>query len=118
VKRSQEQIISVLKDPEVGAKTADLDRRHGVSEATPNDWKAKFGSLYVSEAKPLRALEDENGRLLADAKLGNAGLNNLLSKKWKRPLQSGKRSSIFKHCLMSPSGGRAGFILADRTVSR
>jgi putative transposase len=56
-----------------------------VSEATLYNWKAKYGGLEVSEAKRLRALEDENGRLkrlLADAMLDNAGLKDLLSKKW------------------------------------
>jgi Transposase. len=63
----------------------DLARRYGVSEATLYNWKAKYGGLEVSEAKRLRALEDENGRLkrlLADAMLDNAGLKDLLSKKW------------------------------------
>jgi putative transposase len=73
----------VLREAEAGAKTADLARRHGVSEATLYNWKAKYGGLEVSEAKRLRALEDENGRLkrlLADAMLDNAGLKDLLSK--------------------------------------
>jgi putative transposase len=71
------QIIGVLREAEAGAKTADLARRHGVSEATLYNWKAKYGGLEVSEAKRFRALEDENGRfkrLLADAMLDNAGL--------------------------------------------
>ena len=75
----------MLREAEAGAKTADLARRHGVSEATLYNWKAKYGGLEVSEAKRLRALEDENGRLkrlLADAMLDNAGLKDLLSKKW------------------------------------
>jgi putative transposase len=79
------QIIGVLKEAGSGAKTADLALRHGVSEATLYHWKAKYGSLEVSEAKPFRALEDENGRLkrlLADAMLDNAGLKDLLLKKW------------------------------------
>ena len=66
-------------------KTADVARKHGVSEATLYNWKAKYGGLEVSQAKRLRALEDENGRLkrlLADAMLDNAGLKDLLSKKW------------------------------------
>ena len=70
---------------EAGANTGDLARKHGVSEATLYNWKAKYGGLEVSEAKRLRALEDENGRLkrlLADAMLDNAGLKDLLSKKW------------------------------------
>jgi putative transposase len=82
---TEERIIGVLREAEAGAKTADLVRRHGVSEATLYNWKAKYGSLEVSEAKRLRALEDENGRLkrlLADAMLDNAGLKDLLSKKW------------------------------------
>jgi len=79
----EEQIIGVLKEAEAGAKTADLAREHGVSEATLYNWKAKYGGLEVSEAKRLRALEDENAklkRLLADAMLDNAGLKDLLKK--------------------------------------
>ena len=82
---TEEQIIGVLLEAEAGAKTADLARKHGVSEATLYNWKAKYGGLEVSEAKRLRALEDENGklkRLLADAMLDNAGLKGLLAKKW------------------------------------
>ena len=82
---TEEQIIGVLREAEAGAKTGDLARKHGVSEATLYNWKAKYGGLEVSEAKRLRALEDENGRLkrlLADAMLDNAGLKDLLSKKW------------------------------------
>ena len=74
----------MLREAEAGAKTADLARRYGVSEATLYNWKAKYGGLEVSEAKRLRALEDENGRLkrlLADAMLDNAGLKDLLLKK-------------------------------------
>jgi putative transposase len=82
---TEEQIIGLLKEAEAGAKTADLARRHGVSEATIYNWKAKYGGLEVSEAKRLRSLEDENAklkRLLADTMLDNAALKDLLSKKW------------------------------------
>jgi putative transposase len=82
---SEEQIIAVLREHEAGAKTADLARKHGVSEATLYNWKAKFGGLDVSEAKRLRALEDENGklkRLLADSMLDASALRELLAKKW------------------------------------
>ena len=75
----------MLKEAEAGAKTADLARRHGVSEATIYNWKAKYGGLEVSEAKRLRSLEEENAklkRLLADTMLDNAALKDLLSKKW------------------------------------
>lgn len=82
---TEEQIIAVLQEQEAGAKTAEICRKHGVSEATFYKWKAKYGGLEVSEAKRLRALEDENGRLkrmLADAMLDNAALKDLLGKKW------------------------------------
>ncbi len=85
VRFSEEQIIGVLKEAEAGAKTGELARRHGVSEATIYNWKAKYGGLEVSEAKRLRSLEDENAklkRLLADSMLDNAALKDLLTKKW------------------------------------
>jgi putative transposase len=82
---TEEQIIGVLREHEAGAKTADLARKHGLSEATLYNWKAKFGGMDVSDAKKLRALEDENGklkRLLADAMLDASALRELLAKKW------------------------------------
>jgi putative transposase len=82
---TEEQIIGVLREQEAGAKTGDLARKHGVSEATLYNWKAKFGGMDVSDARRLKALEDENGklkRLLADAMLDNTALKDLLSKKW------------------------------------
>ena len=60
---TEEQIIGVLREHEAGAKAADLARKHGVSEATLYNWKAKFGGLDVSDAKRLRQLEDENAGL-------------------------------------------------------
>ena len=80
---SEEQIIGILKEAEAGAVVTDLCRRHGMSSATYYAWKAKFGGLEVSDAKRLRALEEENTRLkwlLADTMLDNAGLKDLLSK--------------------------------------
>ena len=74
-----------LREQEAGAKTADVCRRHGISEATFYAWKAKFGGLDVSEARRLKALEDENAKLkklLADAMLDNVALKDLLAKKW------------------------------------
>ena len=82
---TEEQIIAILREQEAGAKTGDLARKHGVSEATLYNWKAKFGGMDVSDARRLKALEDENGklkRLLADAMLDNTALKELLSKKW------------------------------------
>jgi putative transposase len=83
--RIQKQIIGVLREHEAGASVAELCREHGISSATFYAWKAKFGGMEVSEAKRLKALEAENAklkRLYADAMLDNAGLKELLAKKW------------------------------------
>ena len=82
---SEEQIIGVLREHDAGAKTADLARKHGVSEATIYNWKAKYGGMDVSDAKRLKALEEENARLkklLAEQMLDAAALRELVSKKW------------------------------------
>jgi len=82
---TEEQIIGVLREHDAGAKTADLARKHGISEATLYNWKAKYGGLDVSDAKRLRSLEDENRKLkelLAESMLDQAALKELLTKKW------------------------------------
>jgi putative transposase len=80
---SEEQIIGILREAEAGAKTPEVCRRHGISDATFYKWKAKYGGLEVSEARRLKSLEDENRRLkklLAEAILDNAALKDLLGK--------------------------------------
>ena len=82
---SEEQIIAILKEHEAGMPTAEVCRRHGISGATFYKYKAKYGGLEVSEARRLRALEDENAKLkklLAEAMLDNVVLKDLASKKW------------------------------------
>ncbi len=82
---TEEQIIGILKEHEAGVAVSDLCRKHGVSDASIYKWKAKFGGMDVSEAKRLRALEDENAklkRMLADAMLDTVALKDLLGKKW------------------------------------
>ena len=82
---SDEQIIAIVKEQEAGAKTADVCRTHGISDATFYKWKAKYGGLEISEARRLKALEDENARLkrlLADAMLDNAALKEIAGKNW------------------------------------
>jgi putative transposase len=82
---TEEQIIGVLKEAEAGAKPAELCRRHGISEATYYNWKAKYAGMTISEARRLRELEKENSRLkrlLAEAELDKAALKDLLSRKW------------------------------------
>ena len=81
---TEEQIIAVLKESEAGAKTKDLCRRHGISEPTFYNWKAKYASMTVSEVRRLKELEQENGklkRLLAEAELDKAALKDLLHRK-------------------------------------
>lgn len=80
---TEELIITILKEHEAGAKAADLARRHGTSEATILNWKAKFGGMDVAAAKRLKALEQENARLkmlLVEHILGVEALRELLSK--------------------------------------
>ena len=82
---TEEQIIGILREQEAGMKTADVCRKHGLSEGTFYKWKAKFGGLDVSEAKRLRALEDENSKLkklLAETMLDIAVLKDIAAKKW------------------------------------
>jgi putative transposase len=82
---TEEQIIVVLREHEAGAKAADLARKHGISEATLYNWKAKYGGMDISDAKRLRSLEDENRKLkklLAESMLDQAALKELLTKKW------------------------------------
>jgi len=82
---TEEQIISILKEHEAGAKISNLVRKHNVSEQSIYRWKSKYGGMEVSEAKRLKELESENNklkRLLADAMLDNAALKELVEKKW------------------------------------
>ena len=82
---TEEQIIRVLKEHEAGAKTEDVCRKHGISNATLYNWKAKFGGMDVSDAKKLKMLEAENAKLkklLAEEMLDKQALKDLLSKNW------------------------------------
>lgn len=82
---SDEQIIGMIKEYEAGVKAQELCRQYGISDATFYKYKAKFGGMNVSDAKKLRALEDENNRLkrmLADAMLDNAALKDLATKNY------------------------------------
>ena len=80
---TQEQVIGVLKEHQAGAAVADLCRRHGISDATFYTWRSKYGGMEVSDAKRLKALEDENAklkRLLAESMLDVSTLKDLLAK--------------------------------------
>ena len=82
---SDEQIISILKEHEAGVKVQDLVRKHGVCEQSIYRWRSKYGGMEVSDAKRLKALEDENRRfkrMVADLSLDKQMLEDVLSKKW------------------------------------
>ena len=82
---SEEQIIGILREHEAGATTAEVCRKHGISEATFYKYKSRFGGLEVSDAKRLKVLEDENAKLkklLAEAMLDLAILKDINARKW------------------------------------
>jgi putative transposase len=80
---TEEQIVGILKEQEAGVPTAELCRRHGISDQTLYNWKKKYGGLDVSDARRLKQLEEENNRLkrlVADQALDNIMLRELLRK--------------------------------------
>jgi putative transposase len=82
---TEEQIIKILEEGRAGVKAADLCRQHGISLASYYYWKSKYSNMTISEAKRLRALEDENTklkRLVADQQLDILVLKDIVSKKW------------------------------------
>jgi putative transposase len=82
---TEEQIVGILREQEAGLATADVCRKHGISNATFYKWKSRYGGMDVSDARRLKVLEDENAKLkklLAEAMLDNAMLKDLNSKKW------------------------------------
>ncbi len=82
---TEEQIIKILREQEAGFPVKEIIRLHGISEQTFYRWKSKFGGMEVSDAKRLRELETENGklkRLLADTMLDNVALKDVVSRKW------------------------------------
>src|SRR5258707_15598968 len=91
---TEEQIIGILKEAEAGGKTTELCRRHGISEQTFYRWKAKYGGLEVNEARRLRQLEHENGRLKrrdAGFTPDNQAFKEVVGKKAPRPRRTRKR---------------------------
>jgi putative transposase len=82
---TEEQIIGILQEQEAGMKTAEVCRKHGISQPTFYAWKTKYGGLSVPDAKRLKQLEEENTKLkklLAEAMLDNAVLKDITSRKW------------------------------------
>jgi len=82
---TEEQIIGFLRESEAGLPVKELCRRHGFSEASYYLWRSKFGGMSVPDAKRLKELETENGRLkklLAESILENEVTREALRKKW------------------------------------
>ncbi len=82
---SEEQIIRILGEAEAGTKVKEVCRKHGISDATYYNWKSKYGGMTVSEAKRLKALEEENRqlkKLVADLSLDKQALKAVTEKKF------------------------------------
>lgn len=80
---TQDQIIGILKEHQAGATAADVCRKHGISDATFYTWRSKYGGMEVSEARRLKALEEEDAklkRLLAESVMDVSTLKELLAK--------------------------------------
>jgi putative transposase len=82
---SEEQIIGVLKEQDSGAKVDEICRRHGISQATFYAWRKKYGGMEISDARRLKALEEENAklkRIVADQAVDLVAMKDLLAKNW------------------------------------
>jgi putative transposase len=82
---SEEQIIGFLKEADKGVPVKELCRKYGFSDASFYFWRGKYGGMDISDAKRLKALETENGRLkklLAESMLENEVTREALRKKW------------------------------------
>ncbi len=80
---AEEKIIRILQEAESGIKAEEISRKYGITKATFYNWKAKYGGMSVSEARRLKTLEDENGKLkqiVADLTLDNHALKAVVSK--------------------------------------
>ena len=81
---TEAQIIGMIKEQEAGVPTAEVCRKHGLSQGRFYKYKSKYGGMEVSDVAKMRSLEDENAklkRLLADAMLDNMVLKGLLGKR-------------------------------------
>jgi putative transposase len=88
-RRTAEQIISKLREAEVlqanGKSMEEVMRQLGVSDATYYKWRKEFGGLRVDQAKRLKELEQENGRLrkvVSDLSIDNAILKEAARGNW------------------------------------
>jgi putative transposase len=83
-KFSEQQIIGFLREAEAGMPVKEIGRRNGFSDASFYKWRAKYAGMNASEARRLRELESENGklkRLLAEAHLDIHALKSVFGTK-------------------------------------
>ena len=84
-KFTDSQIIAILKENEAGVAVAELCRKHGMSDATFYNWRAKFGGMDVSMMRGMKELEEENRRLkkmYAEERLKAEVVTEAMAKKW------------------------------------
>lgn len=108
---TEEQIIGMLKEQETGAKTADVCRKHGISAAMFYKFKGQFGGMEVSDARRLKALEDENARLkklLAEQMLDNAIPKDVAAKNGNARCEAGGGGSCLRGAWSEPASGVLG----------
>jgi putative transposase len=118
---TEEQIIAVLREHEAGAKTGDLARKHGISEATLYNWKAKYGGMDVSEAKRLRMLEDENRKLkklLAESDAGQLRAQGASCKKMVGPAAKREAVAHLRGVVQMSERRACSLVAADRKMIR
>src|SRR5882757_2849201 len=109
-----------IAEQEAGAATADVCRKHGISSATFNKWKAKYGRLEVSDAKRMKALEDENAKLktlLAEAMLDNAMLRDVAAKKGDARRKARGRGSFAQQFRCERTAGVCGTLHGSKLAS-
>jgi len=81
---SETQIIATLNEADAGLSVKEISRKHGISDATYDNWKSKYGGMSASELKRMREVEEENAklkRMYADLALDNMALKDLIEKK-------------------------------------
>ena len=82
---TEEQKVAIVQQAAAGAQVRELCRKHGITETTFYRWRAKYEGIQVTDAKRLKALEDENRRLkrlVADLSLDNAMLKDVVGRTW------------------------------------
>jgi putative transposase len=117
---TEAQIIGMIKEQEAGMPTAEVCRKHGLSQGTFYKFKSKYGGMEVSDAAKLKALEDENAklkRLLADQMLDNVVLKDLLGKSLRRRMSGVKQRSGRCGIMTSRSAGPADLSVSIQRLS-